>query len=476
MNSSDRGRIPRRTVLWGAAALTAGAAALTSAPPACADPPPWDDLRKRLQGKLLLSGQDDFSSATQLFDPQFDSQAPAAVVEAAGEPDVQAATAFAREHGLPVAVRAGGHSYVGASSTTGALVVDLRGMSDIAPDGDLVTIGAGATARAVLAALNASGRSLPLGTCPTVGVAGLTLGGGLGVDSRQYGLTCDQLVSANVVVPGGGSAQTSATQLPGLFWALRGGGGSAGIVTSLTYRTCAAQARDILRLTFPPGAAAQVLTGWARWQPGADRTIWSNVEISSTTGELGCAIQIVTPAGRGTAAAAALTAATATPPTGIDHRTLDHMAAADQLGGGATTPRSTKVAGSDVLTELTPAVAATVVQIVTDRSRSGASGYVLIDPLDGAVRDTPAAATAFPWRAHAATLQWIVDTPEDPVTARTWITTAHRTLGPASAGAYANYVEPHDDPARYYAANLDRLRAVRHGLDPDRSLCTGITW
>ncbi|MBU3062003.1 FAD-binding oxidoreductase [Nocardia sp. NEAU-G5] len=476
MNSHDRRGVSRRALLRGAAALTAGAGALTSTPPAGAYPADWDGLRKRLQGTLSLPGDGDYRSAAQLFDPQFDSQTPAAVVQATGEPDVLAATTFARDHRLPLAVRAGGHSYVGASATTGAVVIDLRGLSAITPDGDRVTIGAGATAHAVLAALNASGRSLPLGTCPTVGVAGLTLGGGIGVDSRRYGLACDRLVSANVVLPEGGSAQTSATQLPGLFWALRGGGATAGIVTSLTYRTCPAESRDIVRLSFPAGAAAQVLTGWARWQPIAARTVWSNVEISSAAGELGCAVLIVTPAGQGAAAGAALTAAAGATPTGINRRTLDHMAAVDDLGGGSTTPRSTKVAGSDVLAELTAAVATTIVDIVTARSRSGASGYVLIDPLDGAVRDTAADASAFPWRSHAATLQWIVDAPDDPAAARDWITGAHRILGSASAGAYANYMEPPADPARYYAGNLDRLRAVRRSVDPDGLLRSGIDW
>lgn len=166
MNSHDRRGVSRRALLRGAAALTADAGALTSTPPAGAYPADWDGLRKRLQGTLSLPGDGDYRSAAQLFDPQFDPQTPAAVVQATGEPDVLAATTFARDHRLPLAVRAGGHSYVGASATTGAVVIDLRGLSGITPDGDRVTIGAGATAHAVLTALNASGRSLPLGTCP----------------------------------------------------------------------------------------------------------------------------------------------------------------------------------------------------------------------------------------------------------------------------------------------------------------------
>jgi FAD/FMN-containing dehydrogenase len=446
-----------------------------AAPRATAHSPAWGDLQKRLQGTLLLPGDDEYSSAKQLFDPRFDTAAPVAVVRAGTESDVLAATVFARDNRIPLTARAGGHAYTGASASSGALVVDVRGLADITPDGDQVTVGAGVTARTLLARLDSAGRSLPLGSCPTVGVAGLTLGGGLGVDSRRYGLTCDQLVSARVVLPNGSSAQTSATQLAGLFWSLRGGSGATGIVTSLTYRTCAAEGRDIVRLSFPPGTAALVLAGWARWLPTADRAVWSSVQISSAEGELGCAVVIVTPPGRGSAAAAGLAAATTTP-TGTDHQTLDHMAAADELGNGSTTPRSTKVAGSDVVADLSPAAAATITGIITDRSRSGASGYVLVDPLDGAVRDTAPAASAFPWRTHATTLQWIVDSPDDPDDARRWIAGAHRALGSATVGAYANYVEPDQDPSRYYAGNLDRLRTVRAVADPGRILRTGTAW
>ena len=474
MTSNDRGPVPRRTVLRGVGALTV-ATALTPAGTAGADTPDWDGLRNRLRGRLLLPADGEYRFAKQLFDPQFDSGAPMAIVAAASASDVTAALAFARDHRLPLAARAGGHSYVGASATTGALVVDVRGLDGIALNGDLVTVGAGVNIRAVLAELNKSGRSLPIGSCPTVGLAGLTVGGGLGVDSRRYGLTCDALDSAEVVLPGGAVAHTSANQLPGLFWALRGAGGSAGILTSLTFRTHAAEDRDIARLGFPADAAARVLTGWARWLPGADRSVGANGEIGATPGTVECSVMIVTPAGQGAAAIAGLTAAAAATPISVTHRTLGHLAAADDISGGSTTPRSTKVAGSDVVAELNAAVAETIVDIVTARSRGGAAGYVLVDPLDGAVRDVRADATAFPWRAHAAALQWIVDAPAAPEDARAWITSAHRALGAASAGAYANYSEPGVAAERYYAGNLARLRALARSTDPNGLLRTGIT-
>jgi FAD/FMN-containing dehydrogenase len=472
--ANDSGPVPRRSLLRGVGAATI-AAALTRPGSATADTLDWTGLRQRVQGRLLLPADAEYPSTKELFDPQFDTETPLAVIEAATATDVATAVSFASGHRLPLAARAGGHSYVGASAATGALVVDVRGLGGITLAGDLVTVGAGVTIRAVLAELDKSGRSLPVGSCPTVGLAGLALGGGFGLDSRRYGLTCDTLESADIVLPGGATAHTSATQLPGLFWALRGGGGAAGILTSLTFRTCAAESRDIVRLGFPADAAAQILTGWARWLPGADRSVWSNVEIGAAAGGVECTVMIVTPAGGGTAAATALATAAATSPLSTSHRTLGHLAAADDISGGSTTPRSTKVAGSDVVVEIDAAVASTVVEIVRARSRSGASGYVLVDPLDGAVRDIRPDASAFPWRAHAASLQWIVDAPADPNDARAWITTAHRTMGNASAGAYANYAEPGVTADRYYAGNLPRLRTLARSVDPNRLLRTGIT-
>ncbi|MFF0490465.1 FAD-binding oxidoreductase [Nocardia sp. NPDC004068] len=466
-------RFSRRALLAGAA----GAVATQAFPagPAHADEPgpdAWNDLRNRLRGTVTRPGDDDFAARAALYEPRFDTATPLAVTRPADPDDVRTAVRFARDHDLPLTARAGGHSYVGASATPGALVVDLRDLTAITVDGDLVTVGAGATAYAVQEALAPADRTLPLGTCPTVGVAGLTLGGGLGTLSRRYGLTCDRLVSARVVLPTGAVADVAADRMPELFWALRGAGAAVGVVTDLTYRTCPAESEDIVRLGFPGIATVDVITGWARWLTTVDRAVWSNLEISATASGLGCAAKIVCPAGQGPAAAADLAAAAHTAPTSVDQRTLPHLDAVRALGGGASTPRSNKIAGSDVLAALSPDIAQRITDTVAARSRSGARGYVLVDPLDGAVHDTAPDATAFPWRAHAATLQWIVDEPDDPAAARAWITDAHRAVG--ATAAYVNYLEPDPDPARYYGPNLDRLRRLTAAADPGRLLRPGI--
>lgn len=166
---------------------------------------------------------------------------------------------------LKIAVRGGGHSYIGASSANGAMVLDSAG-----PTGrgafrqrhEKRTVSAATDLYAVHQALAGESRAIPTGSCPTVGVAGLTLGGGLGADSRHAGLTCDALKSATVVLPGGDAVSASADDHAELFWALRGGGGgNFGVTTSMTFARFPTADCDVVRVDFAPSAAAQVLVG-----------------------------------------------------------------------------------------------------------------------------------------------------------------------------------------------------------------------
>src|SRR5207244_3988155 len=140
--------------------------------------------------------------------------------------------------GIAFAIRAGGHSFAGQSSTKG-LVIDLRRIAGISPSGNKARVGAGAKLGAVYPALWASGhRTIPGGTAPTVGVAGLSLGGGHGFVARKLGLACDSLLAVEIVTADGALRTCNATKEKDLFWALRGAGfGSFGVVTSLLFRT-----------------------------------------------------------------------------------------------------------------------------------------------------------------------------------------------------------------------------------------------
>ena len=201
----------------------------------------WDALSRSISGQVIQPNAPQFGSAKAVFNTNYNGLTPAAVVTPASAADVQKAMAFAAANNLKVAPRGGGHSYVGASTANGTMVLDLRqlpgGIDYDAATGQ-VTVTPATSLYAMHQVLAAAGRGIPTGTCPSVGAAGHALGGGLGAHSRHAGLMSDALRSATVVLPGGQTVTASATSQPDLFWALRGGGGgNFGATTSLTFAT-----------------------------------------------------------------------------------------------------------------------------------------------------------------------------------------------------------------------------------------------
>jgi hypothetical protein len=237
--------------------------------------------------------------------------------------------------------------------------------------------------------LNDYGRSIPTGSCPSVGIAGLTLGGGLGADARQYGLTCDALVSAAVVLPSGESVTASADDHADLFWALRGGGGANwGVVTSFTFRTFPTTTRDVVTLGFPENAAAQVILGWHEWLSTADRAIWGMVNVTVGPDPSRCSVVLATPAGDGPGLANGVVAAIGLPPVSNTVRTLDHLAFVDYFSGGADAMRPRAfVAGSDIIEQMSPAAAQSIVAATASWPRDTVSATAVVESLGGAIRD-----------------------------------------------------------------------------------------
>ena len=234
-----------------------------------------------MEGALLRPGDAGFENARKLFNPLNDDRVPAAVAQCASVADVREGV-LAAAHRVPLAARSGGHSYVGYSAPPGGLTLDLRRLSTIQvrPDGT-ATIGAGATLGDIYTTLGQANRCMPGGSCFTVGIAGVALGGGIGVLQRKFGLTCDHLVSAEVVTADGRTLTASATQEPNLFWALRGGGGgNFGVVTQFTFATDPAPALTVFVLDFGAGKAEKVLAGWQPWITAAPRAMWANLNVS----------------------------------------------------------------------------------------------------------------------------------------------------------------------------------------------------
>jgi FAD/FMN-containing dehydrogenase len=194
-------------------------------------------LREGLAGELITSGSPQFDEARHMV--AFTTERhPAAIVRAANEYDVAAAVNFAREHGLPLSVRSGGHSIAHLSVIDGAVVVDLSRMKGVRidPVARIGRVQAGATSFDLAVPANEHGLALSTGDTQSVGMGGLTTGGGIGFMVRKYGLAIDNLLSARVVLADGSIVTASPIERPDLFWAIRGGGGNVGIVTEFTYR------------------------------------------------------------------------------------------------------------------------------------------------------------------------------------------------------------------------------------------------
>ena len=196
-----------------------------------------DDLRALVRGSIIGPDDDGYEEARVVYNAMIDRR-PAAVVRAANAGDVMAAVDFARENGLDLAVRGGGHSVPGFGTCDGGVVIDLSGMRGVRVDPATSTARAegGATWGDFNAATYPFGLATTGGIISTTGVGGLTLGGGIGYLTRGFGLSLDNLVSADVVTADGRFQTASERENDDLFWALRGGGGNYGVVTSFEFR------------------------------------------------------------------------------------------------------------------------------------------------------------------------------------------------------------------------------------------------
>ncbi|AXJ08792.1 FAD-binding oxidoreductase [Arthrobacter sp. PM3] len=207
--------------------------------------------------KWVRPGHPEYDETRKVFNTMIDRH-PAVIARCAGPADVAEALAYARSHGLDVAVRAGGHSVAGMSTNEGGLVVDVRPMKSITvdPDGQTATVGAGVTWGEFDRATQEHGLATTGGRASTTGVAGFTLGGGSGWLERSYGFACDNLVSVNLVTADGERVTASAAENPELFWALHGGGGNFGVATEFTFKLHRLGPQVMAGLMLWPGAAA----------------------------------------------------------------------------------------------------------------------------------------------------------------------------------------------------------------------------
>jgi FAD/FMN-containing dehydrogenase len=460
----------------------------------------WQALGASLQGTLVRPSSSQYLTALQLLNTRFDNVRPAAIAYCASLTDVQICLAFAHKFGLPLAPRSGGHSYTGYSTSTG-LVLDVTRMNTVNVNisAGTATVGAGARLIDVYAALAQHGLALPAGSCATVGVAGLTLGGGISVLGRKFGLTCDNLLSAQVILADGRLLTCDANHDPDLFWALRGGGGgNFGVVTSFIFRTHPVSTLSVFTLGWSWGDAATVFNAWQNWAPQAPDELWSNCLLLATNNKSSDPLVHVNGVYVGSVAALnpllqQLINRISIAPTinyvsgvsvldamlieaGCSGKSVEECHLPSQNPQGQLS-RDTFSAKSDYFTATMPRHGIdALVSAISRRQASSVLGIggIVIDAFGGVINRVSPNATAFVHRnalfSAQYTASWDANDDASIATANhSWLTSMWQSVRPyASGGAYVNYTDPDltDWQHAYYGTNLPRLQQIKTTYDP----------
>jgi FAD/FMN-containing dehydrogenase len=432
--------------------------------------PDWSALQRATAGDVVLPSSPTFEDVRRPQIARFHEIRPQSVVLCTTAADVSEAVGFASRSGLHLSVRSGGHCFAGRSSTDG-VVIDVGPMRGVEPSDGVVRIGAGARLAHVYDVLDARGGTIAGGCGPDVGIAGLLLGGGLGVLGRAHGLTCDQLVAAEVVLADGRVVRCDEATEPDLFWALRGaGGGQFGVVTELTLRVLEAPRATVFHLRFPRGRAAELIDAWQRWAPDAPDALAAS--LLCNRGGAHVFGSHAGPREEAEARLAALPRPEAAVVQGLPWRDAKRWLA--EHGPGEGPPGGLDFSKSEFFREPLPTDAITA--LVDGFEAALGRGFACeldFSPWGGAYNRVPVDATAFAHRAERFLLKQavVVEPGGDERAAREWLARSWASVHPWGAGGvYANFpdLELEDAQRAYHGPNLERLREVKAAYDPER--------
>jgi FAD/FMN-containing dehydrogenase len=430
-------------------------------------------LRAAVRGPVLLPRTPGYNRRRLVYNTRFDGVRPEAVVQPLDTRDVQAVVRWADRFDILLAARSGGHSYGGYSTTGKGVVVDLRRLRGVRVSNGRATIGPGAQLIDVYSRLARSGLLVPAGSCPTVGIAGLALGGGHGLSGRRFGLTSDNLLAATIVTADGRARRVDADTNQDLLWACRGGGGgNFGIVTSLTLQAHRTRRAAWFFVRFPWSQASEALAAWQRFAPHAPPALTSVFSLGTTGGagdpSVTAAGQFYGPEARLRRLLRPLARVSgASVSTGTDS-TMGLVRRWSGAGG-----RARFRAKSDYFDEpLPPRARSIMIDWIERRQRapSQGSGALLLDSYGGALNRPRPGATAFVHRDMLFSLQYLTYFGGSGQAANRWINGVWRALRPYTSGqAYQNYIDPQLDgwQRAYYGSNLERLRDIKAQVDPD---------
>lgn len=426
-------------------------------------------LAAGLHGELLRPGDRGYEDARHVFNAMIDRH-PALIVRCRGAEDVARGVTFARTHGLPISVKAGGHGIAGKAVCDAGLVLDLSGMrgAKVDPAQRVATVQAGLTLGDLDRATEAHGLAAPTGIVSVTGLAGLALGGGLGWLNGKHGLTCDNVLSAEVVTAAGELVTASAGGHPDLLWGLRGGGGNFGAVTSFTLQLHPVTQVLAGGLTFPASRARAALRRYHEVAATCPDELTTAASLSRTpAGEVvvGIAVCHTGPAEQIERLLEPLRA------LGPDSDSVQPMAfrAWQQAQDGGYPPGQQHYWKSAWLTELGDDAIEVLVEFVS-RTPSGNSG-VGLQRLHGAAGRVDPGATAYPHRGNRYDClilsQWPDPAESEPNVA--WTQELFAALEPHFAtGVYVNNLgnEGEGRVRQAYGPNYDRLAALKRVYDP----------
>jgi FAD/FMN-containing dehydrogenase len=456
--------------------------------PSAAD---WAALQGMIAGEVVLPSSPGYDLARKPAIARFHAIRPQAVVQCRAPADVTKTIAMAHRFRLPAAARSGGHCFAGRSSTRG-IVIDVTPMRSVSVSGGVATVGAGARLGEVYEALAEHGLAIPAGCGPGVGIAGLTLGGGFGILGRRYGLACDRLLGAQIVLADGHVIDCDAFCDRELFWALRGaGGGNFGVVTSLTFATVPAPHVTVFHLAWPYGRAARVIEAWQAWAPTAPGELAASLLVT-TAGDLGQRPSVnlfgamlgSEPATVGLLGELAARAG-ADPASAfskhLPYRQAKQYLAAlgDRMTGTSLDQRpetGNAFSKSEFFRRSLPSEVIAALVGNLEKGRAGGQSRELdFTPWGGAYNRVPVDAMAFAHRNERFLLKHTVavdaDAPaHEQEAAQRWLARSWAAVHPWGAGGvYPNFPDPDlKDPARlYHGSNYNRLVRAKARYDPD---------
>ena len=430
-------------------------------------------LRAAVRGPVFLPRTPGYNSRRLVYNTRFDGIRPDAVVLPLDTRDVQAVVRWADRFDIRLVSRSGGHSYAGYSTTDRGVVVDLRRLRGVRVSNGRATVGPATPLIDVYSRLARSGLLVPAGSCPTVGVAGLALGGGHGLSGRRFGLTCDNLLAATVVTADGRARRADPDTGEDLYWACRGGGGgNFGIVTSLTLQAHRTRGAAWFIIRFPWSQASEALAAWQRFAPDAPAALTSVFSLGTTGGagdpSVTAAGQFYGPEARLRNLIGPLARVSGASVSAGTDTTMGLVRRWSGAGG-----RARFRAKSDYFDEPLPRRARELmIEWIERRQRapSQGSGALLLDSYGGALNRPRPGATAFVHRDMLFSLQYLTYFSGSGQAANRWINGVWRALRPYASGqAYQNYIDPQLDrwQRAYYGSNLERLRDIKAQVDPD---------